>query len=152
MKQNFSKQRDIVGKVYERYQQERLLGKGGMGSVFSVFDTVLKRNIAMKKISPAIMNNSNSVRRFIKEAQVMASLQHPSVVSVHDIGIDENKQMFLLMEEVEGKTMKDYINNLHLASDDFEWADTEWGLRQLLMPFIAYVRPLLMFMKMRLSI
>ena len=107
----------------ERYQEVKLLGKGGMGSVFSVFDTVLQRHLAMKKISAAIMDSPRCIAQFIREAQIMASLQHPSIVSIHDISLDENKQLFLLMEEVEGTTMKEHIVKLHNSSSDFEWAD-----------------------------
>ena len=117
----------------ERYRIERILGEGGMGRVYSVYDAILGRHLAMKEMSSEMLGNQNFEYRFIKEAQVMGSLQHPSIISVHDIGKNKEGNIVFLMDQVEGETMEVHIGHLHKNSSPMEWAQgEEWSLRRII--------------------
>ena len=129
----------------QRYQTSQEIGRGGMGIVYRVYDSLLKRHLAMKEISSKMKDRPESRARFLTEAQTMASLQHPSIISVHDLGITKEGKLFFLMDQVEGKTMTTYIRRLHEASSLLEWTQEQWGFRRIIESFyrvcetIAYV-------------
>ncbi len=100
-----------------RYHDLGILGEGGMGEVHSVQDTFLHRNLAMKIIHAKIMSHSDSVFRFIEEAQICAQLQHPNIVPVHDFGILPDGRYFFTMKEVQGKELGDLIEELHAEEE-----------------------------------
>ena len=86
-----------------RYKVDRLLGRGGMADVYLGTDTVLERGVAIKLLT----DRSDIVRkRFLREAQSMAVLNHPNIVGVFDAG-DDREQLYIIMELVRGQTLKD---------------------------------------------
>ena len=88
---------DTVG----RYQIRSLLGAGGMGVVFTAFDPELERIVALKLIRPEGKSPSSRARtRLLREAQALAKLQHPNVVTVYDVGT-QGDQVFIAMELVD---------------------------------------------------
>lgn len=88
-----------------RYSVEKLIGRGGMADVYSGTDTVLQRSIAIKLLT----DRSEIVRkRFLREAQSMAHLNHPNIVSVYDAG-EEGDQLYIIMELIVGKTLKEAV-------------------------------------------
>ncbi|MBV8600900.1 MAG: serine/threonine protein kinase [Candidatus Eremiobacteraeota bacterium] len=88
--------------IAKRYKIDRLIGRGGMADVYHGSDTVLGREIAIKILT----DRSEIVRkRFLREAQSMASLNHPNVVGVYDAG-EFAEQLYIIMELVRGKTLK----------------------------------------------
>lgn len=91
---------DCVG----RYTIRALLGAGGMGQVFSAFDPQLGRTVALKLINPERLRAPQTRARFLREAQAMARLSHPNVVTVFDAG-KHGEQIFVAMELVEGMTL-----------------------------------------------
>ena len=115
-----------------RFSLEDEIGRGGMSIVHSVFDRLLKRSLAMKVISTRVMTNEEAISRFIAEAQIMSSLQHPSIIPVHDIGRTEDGKLYFMMEAVAGQTMKHHIVALHEASEPMRWSYGEWSLNRLL--------------------
>ncbi len=91
-----------------RYEIVRELGRGGMGIVYLAHDTLLKRQVAIKKVLPPKPHDDpdwdETVQRFIREAQSAASLNHPNLVSIYDV-LAEGDSTAIVMEFVEGKTL-----------------------------------------------
>src|SRR6266700_5537770 len=91
-----------------RYRIDDILGSGGMAEVYRATDQVLRRQVAVKILSPALSGDHRFVERFRREAQAAARLNHPNVVRVFDSGSDEGLR-FLVMELVEGRTFADLL-------------------------------------------
>src|SRR5436190_13841071 len=92
-----------------RYQPLGEIGRGGMGTVYSVRDMALLRHPAMKVLSQRLARQSGEVDRFLREARITAQLDHPNIVPVHDVGIDAQGNLFFTMKRVEGRTLHDWI-------------------------------------------
>jgi serine/threonine-protein kinase len=98
-----------------RYEVVRELGKGAMGIVYLAKDPLIGRLVALKTIRPAAHADDDETRefqqRFIREAQAAGILNHPSIVTVHDIGQDEpSGTNFIAMEYVEGSNLKEVLS------------------------------------------
>ncbi len=98
-----------------RYRVEDLIARGGMSSVYRGVDTRLDRPVAVKVMDSRFAGDRSFVDRFEREARAAARLHHPHVVAVHDQGFDtsadpENPRAFLVMELVNGGTLRDLIN------------------------------------------
>jgi eukaryotic-like serine/threonine-protein kinase len=91
-----------------RYEIDAVLGQGGMAKVFKGTDRVLGRTVAVKVLSPQFAGDHQFVSRFRREAQAAAALNHPNIVSVFDTG-DQGDVHFIVMEYVEGRTLRDAI-------------------------------------------
>jgi len=98
--------------VENRYQFKSAIGQGGMGKVDLVWDTDLMRNLAVKKILPALADDPELVRDFIREAQVTASLDHPNIVPLHDLGITPAGELYFTMKYLKGMTLQELIERL----------------------------------------
>src|SRR5215471_1165536 len=85
-----------------------LLGKGGMGEVYRARDIKLKREVAIKVLSDEFSRDADRVGRFQREAQVLASLNHPNIASIYDLE-EQNGSRYLVLELVEGETLSDRI-------------------------------------------
>jgi serine/threonine-protein kinase len=95
----------MIERVFnDRYRLEGRLGEGGMAIVFSGFDTLLRRRVAIKVLRPQFAADEDFVRRFYDEAQHAAKLSHPNVVSIYDVG-HEGDTYFIVMELVDGETL-----------------------------------------------
>ena len=92
-----------------RYYLERRLGRGGMGTVYSATDRELERRVAVKVIREDLVGSTDAAERFRREARVAASFTHPNVVTVHDFGVDEGNRAFLVMELLEGGTLREAL-------------------------------------------
>ena len=75
-----------VGERLDRYQIKDALGAGGMGEVFLAEDLVLERPVALKILSAAFSNDGDRVRRFVREAKSVSALNHPNILTIHEIG------------------------------------------------------------------
>jgi serine/threonine protein kinase len=91
-----------------RYEIIAKLGSGGMSHVYQARDTILNRIVTVKILRSDLAEDKDFVRRFQVEAQAVASLSHPNIVSIYDVG-QENGLPYLVMEYVEGLTLKDII-------------------------------------------
>src|SRR6202047_731083 len=80
------------------------LGEGGMGAVYRATDTKLNREVAIKVLPEAVANDPDRLARFTREAQVLASLNHPNICTLYDVG--EN---YLVMELLEGESLADRL-------------------------------------------
>jgi serine/threonine protein kinase len=89
----------------ERYQLDRSLGNGGMGEVFEATDLTLHRNVAVKLLSPSLVQDEPARARFLREARALAQVNSPHVVAVYDAGEDDERP-YLVMELVEGTTLE----------------------------------------------
>ena len=99
----------LVGRILEqRYLVETRIARGGMATVYQALDTRLDRTIALKVMHPAFTEDADFVNRFIREARSAARLSHPNVVAVFDQGMDDGT-VFLAMEYVEGRTLRDVL-------------------------------------------
>src|SRR5436190_11238316 len=84
------------------------LGAGGMGEVYKARDTRLNRTVAVKVLLQQVSSNPELQARFAREAQTIASLNHPHICTLHDVGRHENTS-YLVMEFLEGETLADRI-------------------------------------------
>ena len=85
-----------------------LLGKGGMGEVYRARDTKLKREVAIKILPDEFARDPDRVSRFQREAEVLASLNHPNIAAIYDLQ-EANDSRFLVLELVEGDTLADRL-------------------------------------------
>ena len=92
-----------------RYQVERPLGSGAMGTVVLARDTVLGRLVAIKALAPHLAADDDFRERFLREARLSARLCHPNVVQIFDAGGGDEEDPFLVMEYVEGETVADRV-------------------------------------------
>ena len=89
-----------------RYRIGEELSRGTMGRIVSVFDRDLQRHQVMKVMLPSDPGLSTQRGRFLEEAQVIAQLDHPGIVPVHDLGIDQHGQIFFTMKRVTGEDLR----------------------------------------------
>ena len=87
-----------------RYEVVALIGAGGMGEVYKARDTRLDRIVAIKVLPPDRVADLERTRRFVQEAKAASALNHPSIVTVHDIGSDDGID-YMVMEWVDGSTL-----------------------------------------------
>jgi branched-chain amino acid transport system substrate-binding protein len=99
---------DLYGKELGRYLIGKPLGRGGMATVYQATDALLQRQVAIKVCRPDQENTTNFLRRFIREAQTLASLQHPHILQIFDIG-DQDKNAYLVMPYLTGGSLKERL-------------------------------------------
>lgn len=97
---------DARPEVLGRYRVEAVLGRGGMGVVYSAFDPVLARPVAVKLLSMDVGERAQV--RMLREAQSMAKLAHPNVVPVYDAGVFDGR-VWVAMEQVRGGTLREWL-------------------------------------------
>jgi hypothetical protein len=96
-----------VPRVIDRkFRLEQRIGRGGMGSVYRARDVRLDRDVAIKVVRAELLNDSDARRRFRREAQLVARLQHPAIVSVFDYGTFPDGAAYLVMELVRGEDLR----------------------------------------------
>jgi len=112
---------DLTGELIDgRYQLIRQVAAGGMATIYEALDTRLDRKVAVKVMHPHLAQDEQFVERFIREAKASAALSHPKIVSVQDQGWNQNGSpaVFLVMELVEGHTLREYLNEQGALSID----------------------------------
>ncbi|TVZ83044.1 serine/threonine-protein kinase [Aeribacillus composti] len=99
----------LIGKrISGRYKILKVIGGGGMANVYLARDIILERDVAIKILRLDFSDDDEFIRRFRREAQSATSLAHPNIVSIYDVG-EEDNIYYIVMEYVEGKTLKQYI-------------------------------------------
>jgi len=99
-----------TGKIIDnRYRIEKVIGRGGMAIVFEAVDLVMKRVVALKVLKDDISKDPQAVKRFINESKAISMLSHPNIVSIYDVSVKGDLK-YIVMERVEGITLKNYIN------------------------------------------
>ncbi|MDR1773959.1 MAG: Stk1 family PASTA domain-containing Ser/Thr kinase [Clostridioides sp.] len=93
-----------------RYEILRKIGDGGMAFVYEAKDRLLNRNVAIKVLRPEFVDDEEFLIKFKREAEAVASLSHPNIVNVYDVG-EDGKVHYIVMEFVDGKNLKEIIQN-----------------------------------------
>ena len=103
---------ELNGEIIDgRYQLTRVVGSGGMATIYAAIDLRLDRQVAVKVMHSHLAQDEQFVSRFIREAKAAASLSHPNIVAVLDQGWNQGGApcVFIVMELIEGATLRDYI-------------------------------------------
>jgi serine/threonine-protein kinase len=95
-----------------KYVIEREIGQGGMGRVFLAFDRDLRRQVAIKVVQSQHQKNPELLARFVDEAQITGQLEHPGIPPVHELAINQDKEIFFTMKLLRGRTLKEIIREL----------------------------------------
>ena len=90
------------------YELQSRLGAGGMGEVYKARDTRLRRDVAVKILPESFAQDSDRLLRFEQEAQAVAALNHPNILSVHDVGLHEDVH-YIVIELLDGETLRDKL-------------------------------------------
>src|SRR5215469_8858326 len=94
-----------AGTRFDRFEILSPLGKGGMGEVYLALDTRLKRKVALKLLPDAFTHDSARMRRFEQEAQAASALNHPNIITIHEIA-DVGGIHLIATEFIEGRTLR----------------------------------------------
>jgi serine/threonine protein kinase/Tol biopolymer transport system component len=105
-----------IGSYLGSHEITALLGKGGMGEVYRAHDSKLKRDVAIKVLPEEFWRDDDRVSRFQREAQLLASLNHPKIEAIYDLQ-EANGYRFLVLELIEGETLADRIASGPLAEE-----------------------------------
>ena len=108
------------GMVFEKYTVVKLLGQGGMGSVYLVRHNVLDSLFALKILaSDVATKNKQFVDRFIREAKLACKIRHPNLIAVHDAGQNQkNGLYYIVMDYVSGGSVRDLLKKTHRIPPD----------------------------------
>ncbi|MFQ5789695.1 MAG: serine/threonine-protein kinase [Acidobacteriota bacterium] len=111
----------MMGETVSHYKILEKLGEGGMGVVYRAVDTRLDRPVAIKFLHPEAVGSTERRQRFIREAKAASALNHPDIITIHDIGQHPYQGVerdFIVMEYVEGKSLDEIIGGKPLPAED----------------------------------
>jgi len=103
----------VAGQLVGHYKIIKPLGKGGMGEVYLAGDTKLDRKVALKLLPTEFTNNKELLRRFIQEARAASSLNHPNIITIHEIGQTDGTH-YIATEFIDGLTLKQQMRQRRL--------------------------------------
>lgn len=107
----------MIGRTVSYYQVSEKLGEGGMGVIYKAVDIRLGRPVALKFLSDKYVKDPEALSRFQREARLASSLNHPHICTIHDVG-DYEGRPFIVMELLEGLTLKQRISGGSVAADE----------------------------------
>ncbi len=100
----------LLGRVFDgKYRLDEKLGGGGMGSVYKATHLLIDRPVALKVLSQRFVGDQTAQQRFRREARAAGRMQHPNAVTVTDFGTTEDGYLYIVMELLEGRTLRDLI-------------------------------------------
>ena len=100
----------VVPLQRERFEELQPLGQGGMGEVLLLKDHDIERTVALKRLTESA--DMDRVLRFVEEIRTVGQLDHPNIVPVHDVGVDERGRYFFVMKHLQGETLESVISRL----------------------------------------
>jgi serine/threonine protein kinase len=107
---------DVVPFQRERFEELRPLGQGGMGEVVLLKDNDIERMVALKRLPEGA--DMDRLLRFVEEIRTVGQLDHPNIVPLHDVGIDQRGRYFFVMKHLEGQTLESIIEKLRRGDRD----------------------------------
>jgi len=107
----------MIGKTIGHYEILEKIGSGGMGDVYRARDTSLNRDVAIKFLPKSVTADEAIRERFKREAQAAGSLNHPNIITIHELG-EHDERMFIVMELVEGQSLRQRIKERPLSFND----------------------------------
>ena len=105
------------GSVIGPYQLDEVIGKGGMGIVYKARDNRLNRDVAIKFLPPLLSLDERAKKRFLNEARMAATLDHPNVCTIYETGETETGTLYMVMRYYEGETLRDRLKHGPLPVD-----------------------------------
>ena len=99
--------------VPQRYREESFLNAGGEKKIYRVYDAASDRFVAMARAQSASLHSEKE--QFLREARLTAALQHPNIMSIYDMGLDDEEQAYFTMELLQGETLGSLFKNCKRA-------------------------------------
>lgn len=122
--------------IQSRYQTVRVHAEGGIGKVSIAIDRELNREVALKEIKDAFVDDEASRARFVLEAEITGGLEHPGIVPVYGLGHHQDGQPYYAMRFIRGDSLKDAISRFHDAKDQMSRSAKMLAFRKLLGRFV----------------
>ncbi|MFC1495690.1 serine/threonine-protein kinase, partial [Thermodesulfobacteriota bacterium] len=116
-----------------KYIVDKTIGLGGMGAILETLDQDVRRKVAMKVLLDDHKENISAIKRFLEEAQITGQLEHPNVVPIYEIGIDDDSRAYFTMKLVKGDTLESVIDKI---VDDENGFREEYSLGIMLQVFM----------------
>jgi len=107
---------EAAGEAFGHYRIEGQLGAGAMGVVYSAYDTVLERKVAIKVVGDRVLANKTARDLLLHEARAASSLNHPNICTVHEVG-DSDGETYIVMEQVEGQPLSSLLGTAGLPPE-----------------------------------
>ena len=101
------------GDFVSHYKIHSKIGAGGMGEVYLATDTLLERKVALKVLPSDVTSSGHRIRRFLQEAKAASSLNHPHIITIHEVG-EANSTYYIATEFIEGETLRKAIKRTPL--------------------------------------
>lgn len=120
----------LIGQQFDEYRLDNLLGRGGMARVYRGFDVRLKRWVAIKVIDTPFQAHSEYIKRFEREAQAIAQLEHPNIVSIYRYG-EVNAVLYIAMRYVEGSPLDTLLRIYRVEHDFIPFHEAEQIIQQI---------------------
>ena len=111
------------GRGAERYVEQGIIGRGGMGEVALCVERNTRRQVAMKRILAAASQDATRRARFVEEAQVTAQLQHPNIVPVYELDRDPQGTIYFTMKPVRGRSLREILKAMKAGEKDMAEGD-----------------------------
>jgi serine/threonine protein kinase/tetratricopeptide (TPR) repeat protein len=105
-----------AGKVFGHYRVQGQLGVGGMGVVYSAYDTILERKVAIKVVGDRVLADKTARDLLLHEARAASSLNHPNICTIHEVG-DSDGEAYIVMEQVDGQPLSSLLGTNGLPPD-----------------------------------
>lgn len=110
----------MIGEIVSHYKVIDKIGGGGMGQIFKAQDLILDRFVALKFLPSIFSMNEDFKQSIIEEAKIAATLDHPNICNIHEVGETDDEQIFIAMSYYEGETLRRKIQNNSVPKDDIE--------------------------------